>query len=76
MLGEQPEPEIAPAEPPPGGVDAVEDSEYGPDPVVPDLTGLGNSATQQQPPALETPEETDQGASGDGASNPEKETQA
>ena len=29
-LGEQPTPEIEPAEPPPGGVDAVEDAEYDP----------------------------------------------
>jgi len=36
-LGEQPTPEVEPAEPPPGGVDAVEEEEYEPDPVVPDF---------------------------------------
>lgn len=41
-LGEQPSPEIEPAEPPPGGVDAVTDSLYEPAPLVPDLSQVGN----------------------------------
>ena len=36
-LGEQPTPEIEPAEPPPGGVDAVDESEHDVPPVVPDV---------------------------------------
>jgi hypothetical protein len=76
-LGEQPTPEIEPAEPPPGGVDAVEDAEYEPDPVVPDLTGVGNTpAKDQVPEEITEPEETGQGASSDGASEPEKEPPA
>jgi hypothetical protein len=76
-LGEQPIPEIEPAEPPPGGVDAVEDAEYAVDPVVPDLTGLGNSpAKDDEPDELTQPEDTDGGASSDGASEPETEEPA
>jgi hypothetical protein len=76
-LGEQPAPEIEPAEPPPGGVDAVEDQEYATNPVVPDLTGIGNTSSKDQvPEELIEPEETDQGASSDGASEPEKEAPA
>jgi len=75
-LGEQPTPEIEPAEPPPGGVDAVEDAGYQADPVVPDLGGVGNTSTEEVPDEITEPEDTDQGASDDGASEPEKETQA
>jgi hypothetical protein len=76
-LGDMPTPEIEPAEPPPGGVDAVEEQEYDVDPVVPDLTGFGNATPQDQvPDALTEPEDTDQGASSDGASEPEKEALA
>ena len=49
-LGEQPTPEIEPAEPPPGGVDAVEDSQYVESPVVPDLTQLGNERSKDALP--------------------------
>jgi hypothetical protein len=76
-LGEHPTPEIEPAEPPPGGVDAVEDTEYQPDPVVPDLSGVGNVAAKDiVPDEITEPDETDEGAANDGASEPEKETQA
>ncbi len=76
-LGEQPTPEIEPADPPPGGVDAVEESQFGEAPVVPDLTQLGNEpAKDQLPEDLAQPEETEDGASSDGASEPEKEDPA
>ena len=76
-LGEQPTPEIEPAEPPPGGVDAVEEEEYEPDPLVPDLNGFGHaSSLDEVPDEISEAEETDQGAANDGASEPEKETQA
>jgi len=75
-LGEQPTPETEPAEPPPGGVDAVEEVEYEPEPLVPDLTGVGNTPSDEVPDEITQLEETDDGASTDGASEPEKETQA
>jgi hypothetical protein len=76
-LGEQPRPEIEPAEPPPGGVDAVEEAEYEPDPLVPDLSRVGNTSSKDEvPDEITEPDETDQGAANDGASEPEKETQA
>ena len=75
-LGEQPTPEAEPAEPPPGGPDAVADMEYPPDPVVPDLTGLGNSASKDEPDELTEADGVDGGSVSDGASEPEKETQA
>lgn len=76
-LGDQPQPEIEPAEPPPGGVDAVEDAQYATAPVVPDLTGLGNTPLKDEVPAeLSEPEETEGGARTDGASEPEKESPA
>jgi len=76
-LGEQPTPEIEPADPPPGGVDAVEDQEYEPDPVVPDLSRIGNTAARDEMPEEVTePTETDQGASSNGASRPEEESPA
>jgi hypothetical protein len=76
-LGEQPTPEIEPAEPPPGGVDAVEDAEYEPQPVVPDLSGIGNTSSKDEvPDEITEPDETDGGAANDGASEPEKEAPA
>jgi hypothetical protein len=76
-LGEQPKPAIEPAEPPPGGVDAVEEREYAPDPVVPDLIGIGNEpAKDEMPTELTEPDDTDDGASSDGVSEPEKESPA
>jgi hypothetical protein len=75
-LGEKPNPQIEPAEPPPGGVDAVEDVEYDEQPVVPDVWPIGNTALREGgvPDGVTEPEDTDQGASSDGASDPEKET--
>jgi hypothetical protein len=76
-LGEQPTPHIEPAEPPPGGVDAVEERLYEPSPIVPDLSRLGNEAAKDRiPDEITEREDTDEGASSDGASDPEKETQA
>ena len=74
-LGEQPTPEIEPAEPPPGGVDAVEEELYGVEPVVPGLVSTLNPHVEVPEPLIEG-EDTDQGASTDGASEPEKETEA
>jgi hypothetical protein len=75
-LGEQPTPEVEPAEPNPGGPDAIEDETVGA-PVVPDVSLIGNEAIDQDVPAeLTEPEDTDEGASTDGASEPEKEAPA
>jgi hypothetical protein len=44
--------------------------------VVPDLTRVGNTRSKDEAPdELSEPEETDDGASSDGASQPEQETQ-
>jgi hypothetical protein len=76
-LGEQPTPEIQPGDPPPGGVDAVEDALYDEPPVVPDLTPMGNEeAKDAMPEELTEPEDTDEGPSSDGASEPEQESPA
>ncbi len=74
-LGEMPTPEAEPAEPPPGGVDAVEESLYVPDPVVPDL-GSSLHPDLAVPSGVAEGEDTDDGASSDGASEPEKESPA
>jgi len=75
-LGEQPTPQIEPAEPPPGGADAVEEVLYHPDPVVPDVVLVGNTPAREAPDEVTEPEDTDDGASSDGASNPEREAPA
>ena len=75
-LGEQPTPQTEPAEPPPGGVDAVEELEYEPHPVVPDVVAVGNTPVREAPDEVTEPEETDDGASSDGASHPEQESPA
>ncbi|WP_151083433.1 hypothetical protein [Nocardioides cynanchi] len=76
-LGEQPTPTTEPAEPPPGGVDAVEDTQFDTTPVVPDLTRVGNTASKDEvPDELTEPEPTEDGASTDGASEPEREAPA
>jgi hypothetical protein len=80
-LGEQPTPEIEPAEPPPGGVDAIADSQYVEPPVVPDLTQVGNEGSKDALPEelteeLTEPDRPEQGASSDGASEPESEAPA
>ncbi len=74
-LGEQPTPEIEPAEPPPGGVDAVEDELYSVQPVVPQLPTTLNPHLDVPEPIKEG-EDTEDGATSDGATEPEKETQA
>jgi hypothetical protein len=75
-LGDRPTPEIEPAEPAPGGVDAI-DEQTGEPPVVPDLSLVGNEAVDKDlPDELTEPEDTGEGASNDGASEPEKESQA
>jgi hypothetical protein len=62
-LGEQPTPEIEPAEPPPGGVDAVEARLFEEQPVVPDLSQLGNEGgAGDLPEELTEPEDTDTAA--------------
>jgi hypothetical protein len=75
-LGEQPTPRIEPAEPPPGGVDAVEDLQYEPDPVVPDVIPFGNTPARDVPDEVTEPETTEDGPSSDGASAPEQEAPA
>jgi hypothetical protein len=76
-VGEQPTPETDPAEPPPGGVDAITAEEYDVDPVVPDLSGVGNpTAKNDVPDEVTEPDDTGDGASTDGASEPEKESPA
>ena len=74
-LGEQPTPEIEPAEPPPGGVDAVEDELYAAEAGRAGLPSALNPHVAVPEPVAEG-EDTDEGASSDGASEPEKETQA
>jgi hypothetical protein len=75
-LGEQPTPEVEPAEPPPGGTDAVADVEHEPDPVVPDLTGLGNSTSRDAPDELTEADGADAGSGSDGASETDQEAPA
>jgi hypothetical protein len=76
-LGEKPQPEIEPAEPPPGGIDAVEERQYEESPLVPDLSRVGNEQAKDEiPDAITEPSETDEGASSDGASQPEQEEPA
>lgn len=73
-LGDQPTPEIEPGEPPPGGVDAVEDQKHDPDPVVPDLTLLGNTPAKDEiPDVLTEPDGTDDETASDAASTPREE---
>jgi hypothetical protein len=67
-LGDQPQPMVEPAEPPPGGVDAVEDAQYATSPVVPDISGLGNTPLKDEAPAeLREPEDTETAATSDDA---------
>ena len=73
--GEQPSPEIERAERNPGGVDALDDTDSLP--VVPDLPPDDNPAVEDAlPDELKRPEESNDGASSDGASEPEKESPA
>ena len=76
-LGEQPAPEIEPAEPPPGGVDAVEESPYDEPPLVPDLSRVGNERAKDEiPDEVTEPNPTDRDVSSDGASEPDQEAPA
>jgi hypothetical protein len=80
-MGDQPQPETEPGEPNPGGVDAVAGNDHEVAPVVPDLSTEDNPAVEDAAPdeltqQLAEPEETEDGASTDGASEPEQEAQA
>ena len=76
-LGEQPTPEIEPADPPPGGVDAIDESEFDEPPLVPDLTQVGHLRSPDElPDEITEPEDTGDGASSDGASEADKEDPA
>ncbi|MGA8248656.1 MAG: hypothetical protein WB797_17240 [Nocardioides sp.] len=72
--GDRPTPEVEPAEPRPGGVDAIDGVD--PAPVVPDLSPYDHPAVDGAPGELAEPEQTEQGAGSDGASEPEKEAPA
>ena len=74
-LGAMPEPKIEPPEPPPGGVDALEPNDDHL-PTVPDANPATNPATEDIPEAITEPDDTDEGASSDGASDPEEEDPA
>jgi hypothetical protein len=76
-LGEQPTPEIEPAEPPPGGVDAVEDAQFETPPLVPDLSRVGNEQSKDDiPDEVTEPSETDTAATRGDASEPDQEAPA
>jgi hypothetical protein len=76
-LGDQPTPQIEPAEPPPGGVDAVEEPQFDEPPLVPDLTRVGNERAKDDiPDAVTEPEETDTAATRDDDVADEEETPA
>lgn len=80
-LSDQPEPTTEPPERFPGGVDSLEDEEkYGgiPDtPATRDLETAKNAALDDaSPPELSEREESPSGPTSDGASEPDKETQA
>ena len=77
-LGDKPDPIIEPAEPNPGGVDAIggNDPEVAP-PVVPNLSPDNNPAVDDAAPdEIKQPDDTDTEPSSDGATEPEKEAQA
>jgi hypothetical protein len=61
-LGEQPTPEIEPAEPPPGGVDAIAEEQFESQPLVPDLTRIGNEPSKDAPDEVTEPDATDTAA--------------
>jgi hypothetical protein len=73
-LGEQPTPAIEPAEPPPGGVDAVDESLYEPQPLVPDLSRIGNEGGKDEiPDELTEPDETDTQATRNESGDPDQD---
>ena len=76
-LGEQPTPEIEPAEPPPGGVDAVEDVLFHEQPVVPDISQVGNEGSKDAvPDEVMEPDDNDTSASRDGDEVEDQESPA
>ena len=76
-LGEQPTPQIEPAEPPPGGVDAVEEALFDEQPVVPDLSQIGNERAKDEiPDEVTEADETDTAATRDEPSEPDQEAPA
>lgn len=76
-LGEQPTPEIEPAEPPPGGVDAVEDVLFQEQPVVPDLSQVGNEGSKDAvPDEVMEPDDNDTAASRDDGEVEDQESPA
>ena len=74
-LGEMPEPRIEPAEPNPGGVDAIEPVEDHLS-TVPDANPHANPALEDVPDVLTEPDDTDTEATSDGASEPQSEDPA
>ena len=76
-LGDQPTPETEPAEPPPGGVDAVEDVLFEPQPVVPDLSQIGNEGSRDRvPDEVMEPDDNDTAATREGDGAQEQESPA
>jgi hypothetical protein len=76
-LGEQPTPEIEPAEPPPGGVDAVEDVLFQEQPVVPDISQVGNEGSKDAvPDEVMEPDDNDTAASREGDEVEDQESPA
>ena len=76
-LGEQPTPEIEPAEPPPGGVDAVEDVLFEEQPLVPDLSQVGNEGSKDVvPDEVIEPDDNDTAATRDGGDVEQQESPA
>ncbi len=74
-MGDRPRPQIEPGEPAPGGVDAIVGELYETAPLVPDLATSLRPHLEVPDPVAEG-EDPDQGASTDGASEPEKESPA
>ncbi len=73
-LGPMPEPEIDPKEPNPGGVDRIETDEF--PTLVNELDPESNPAIEDAAPdEIKQPEDTEDGAKSDGASNPHEEDQ-
>lgn len=76
-LGPMPDPVIDPGEPNPGGVDALDSRDHAVELTIPDLPSALNPATENQvPDAIKLPDKTDNAATSDGASEPEKESPA
>jgi hypothetical protein len=75
VLGEQPTPHIEPAEPPPGGVDAVDETLHEQSPLVPDLSLVGNEGDRERvPDEITEPDPTDTKATRDGDDREQEES--